>query len=179
MPDASIQSELVARDIHEAKAIGAGGLEFLPYYLYGLGEESYERSAGTTNQSIRVLPDWDIYGFGTPAFVSLFKESLKAAKEADLLMDYSLGANQGQGVPAVPGTPGLAVQLIMGNATISPGESFSGPLPEPQGPLPIIQSGLQFMHPLEDYGGHNLTAVLAYELVSCKLHQIWVQSHGG
>ncbi|PSN71528.1 hypothetical protein BS50DRAFT_486722 [Corynespora cassiicola Philippines] len=165
MPDASISSENVARDIREAKAIGAGGLEFLPFYTYGMGDETYRRFDGLGNYPEPDFPDWNIYGFGTPSFVSLFKESLEAAKESGILMDFALGANQGQGVPAVPGTAGLSIQLLMGNTTIHPGESVSALVPEPQQPSDVILSGLQFMHPLKHYFAPNLTAVVAYELV--------------
>ena len=169
LPDASISSELVTRDIRDISLVGAGGLEFLPYYVYGYGEASYRRlTAPVGSQGEPDYPDWDLYGFATPAYLSLFKDSLKAAREADILMDFPLGANQGQGVPAIPGTPGLAVQLLMGNATIGPGQTFSAPVPQAQMPIDIVRAGLQFMHPLEDFGNFNLTTVVAYELISCK-----------
>lgn len=172
LPDASVPSEYVVRDIHEAKAIGAGGLEFLPFYAYGAGDESYKRNMVTNPDQPFVepdFPDWDVYGFGTPAYVALFKDALIAAKDAGILLDLPLGANQGQGVPAVPGTAGLAMQLLMGHTTISPGENVSGPVPEAQQPIDAIRSGLQFMHPLEDYQRPNLVAVLAYQLLPGKL----------
>jgi len=168
LPDASVPSEYVVRDIHEAKAIGAGGLEFLPFYAYGAGDESYKRNMVTNPDQPFVepdFPDWDVYGFGTPAYVALFKDALIAAKDAGILLDLPLGANQGQGVPAVPGTAGLAMQLLMGHTTISPGGNVSGPVPEAQQPIDAIRSGLQFMHPLEDYQRPNLVAVLAYQLL--------------
>ncbi|KAF2994986.1 hypothetical protein E8E13_003871 [Curvularia kusanoi] len=168
LPDASVQSELVVRDIHEAKAIGAGGLEFLPFYAYGAGDESYKRNMATNPNQPFVepnFPDWDIYGFGTPTYVGLFKDALIAAKDAGILLDLPVGANQGQGVPAVPGTAGLAMQLLMGHVTISPGGIASGPVPKAQQPIDAIQSGLQFMHPLEDYQTPNLVVVLAYQLL--------------
>lgn len=114
------------------------------------------------------FPDWDVYGFGTPAYVALFKDALNAAKDAGILLDLAVGANQGQGVPAVPGTAGLAMQLLMGHATVSPGGNVSGPIPQAQQPIDAIRSGLQFMHPLGDFQSPNLTAVLAYELLPGK-----------
>lgn len=171
LPDASVPSEYVVRDIHEAKAIGAGGLEFLPFYAYGAGDESYKRNMATNPDQPFVepdFPDWDIYGFGTPAYVSLFKDALKAAKDAGVLLDLPLGANQGQGVPAVPGTAGLSMQLLMGHTTISPGGNATGPVPEAQQPIDAIRSGLQFMHPLENYQSPDLVTVLAYQLLPGK-----------
>lgn len=173
LPDTSIQPDIVTRGIRDVKEIGAIGLEFLPYYNYGLGEETWERFRQlSTSQPEPDFPDWDVYGFGTPAYVSLFKDSLRAAKDADIVLDYALGANQAQGVPAVPGTPGLAVQLLMGNTTIPPGGRFSAPVPQPQLNHEALTANLLFMHPLQDYGAHNLTAVLAYELVMGKTSMI-------
>lgn len=167
LPDASVSPEIVARDIQDAKAAGAGGLEFLPFYLYGMGEETFRRfSQQTPGYWVPELPDWTRYGFGTPAFVSLFKSTLKAAQDIGIVMDYSVGANQGQGVPADPGTPGLAVELLMGNTTITPRGSFSAPVPMARQPSATILSGLNFMHPLEQFGTPNLTAVIAYQVLT-------------
>ena len=81
------------------------GLEFLPYYLYGLSDPN------ATN--VPTPTDWNIYGFGTPAFISVFEAALQSANESNILIDFALGSNQGQGVPAIPGSPGLAVELVM------------------------------------------------------------------
>lgn len=77
---------------------GAGGFEFLPYYQFG-----------------KPATDWSKYGYGTPAFRPLFRAAMEAAEEQNLLMDFAVGANQGQGVPAPPSTPGLAVHLVCTN----------------------------------------------------------------
>jgi hypothetical protein len=133
-----------------------------------MGEETLRRSLSQLGPSSVVpeLPDWSKYGFGTPAFLDLFKSSLSAAKEANLLMDFSVGANQGQGVPSIPGTPGLSVQLLMGNTTLSPQGGFSAPVPQPRQPSARMLSGLDFMHPLEQFGSPNLTAVIAYQVLN-------------
>lgn len=158
-----MSSDAVARDFRDAKEAGAGGLELLPFYLYGAGEEWFQRNK---QYPIPKLPDWSKYGFGTPAFVDLFKDSLSAAHDAGITLDYALGANQGQGVPSEVGTPGLAVELLMGNTTITPLGGFSAPVPQPRQPSASILSGLGFMHPLEQFGTPNLTAVIAYEVLS-------------
>ncbi|KAF2180154.1 hypothetical protein K469DRAFT_753618 [Zopfia rhizophila CBS 207.26] len=156
MPDASVSSDLIAKDFRDAKAAGAGGLEYLPFYLYGLP---------TQLPGIGTPTDWNKYGFGTPAFSSQFKDALKAAKDAGIVLDYALGANQGQGVPSEPLTFGLAVQLLMGNTTITPKGSFLGPIPQPQHPPETISSGLGFMHALEFFEAPKLAAVIAYQVV--------------
>lgn len=151
----------MGRDIRAAKEVGAGGLEFLPFYLYGFGIESLR---GSGREVFATLPDWSRYGFGTPAFVDLFRDSLKAAQDADVILDYALGANQAQGVPSQVSTAGLAVQLLMGRTEISPHENFDGLLPQAQQPPDYILSGLNFQHPLEQFGTPNLTAVMAYKI---------------
>jgi hypothetical protein len=112
------------------------------------------------------LPDWSVYGFGTPAFTSLFKSSLNSAKEADILIDFALGANQAQGVPSEVGTRGLAVELLMGDIVISSGTSFNGHVPKGRQPSDTLLSGIGFMHPLEQFGTPNLTAVIAYQILA-------------
>ena len=163
LPDASVDAKYVAKDFAALKAAGAGGLEYLPFYLYGAGVESFRRYGWGDNPP---LPDWSKYGFGQAPFVSLFKSSLQAAKDNDILMDFALGANQGAGVPSEVSTPGLSVELLMGNTTLSPGGSFSAPVPQARQPSATILSGLTFMHPLEQFGTPNLTAVIAYQILN-------------
>lgn len=82
-------------DIRSMAGAGAGGFEFLPYYQFGLPPT-----------------DWSIYGYGTSAFRSVFRAAMEAAEEQNMLMDFAVAANQGQGVPATPETTGLAVHLV-------------------------------------------------------------------
>lgn len=156
MPDASVPSQIVAKDIRDAAEAGAGGLEFLPFYLYGLGNREAE--------NIKPPTDWNKYGFGTPAFSEIFKKSLKAAEDNDILMDFAVGANQAQGIPSKVMTPGLAVELLMGNTTVAAGRTFSGPVPPPRQPSETMLSGMGFMGKLEQFGTPNLTAVIAYQV---------------
>jgi hypothetical protein len=156
MPDASISSDLIAKDFCDAKDAGAGGLQYIPFYLYGLA---------TQPSGVGTPTDWNKYGFGTPAFNSQFKDVLKAAETAGIVFDYALGANQGQGVPSKPLTPGLAMQLLMGNTTITPKASFSGLIPQPQHPPEIVSSGLGFMHALDFFGTPKPIAVIAYQVI--------------
>lgn len=101
LTDASVDSETVEADIKSAGAIGAGGIEFLPFYNYGgdLGGPP-------------VGVNWSTYGFGSPAHLELFTSALQAHKEAGLAMDFSLGPNQGQGIPAHPDDEGLQWDLV-------------------------------------------------------------------
>ena len=101
LPDASVDIETVQSDIEAAGALGAGAVELLPLYNYGGSLVGPPDGA-----------DWATYGFGTPAFRRVFKASLQAAKKAGIRMDFALGANQGQGVPAEITNPGLHWDLV-------------------------------------------------------------------
>ena len=97
LPDASVDPTIVQKDIRSAANLGIGGVEFLPFYNYG----------GDTP-----IVDWSKYGFGTPAFQTLFRAALQAHRECGLLMDFAMGPNQGQGVPAETNNPGLQWDLV-------------------------------------------------------------------
>lgn len=101
LPDAGVDKEIVATNIKDNGILGAGGVEFLPFYNYG-GE--------TTSKAPQA--DWVTNGFGTPAFRDVFRAALQAHKDAGLLMDFALGPNQGQGVPAEIDDEGLQWDLV-------------------------------------------------------------------
>ncbi|KAH8707659.1 hypothetical protein GQ44DRAFT_691187 [Phaeosphaeriaceae sp. PMI808] len=98
LPDASVTHSSVQDDIRQIAAVGAGGLEFLPFYNYGLGP---------------AVTDWSIYGFGTDAFNKLFRAALNASAALNLAFDFAFGGNQGAGVPSIVETSGLAKQLVI------------------------------------------------------------------
>jgi hypothetical protein len=75
-------------------------LQLVPFYYYG------------NPSGAPPLTDWNVFGFGTEVFRSLFKGALEAAVENNILMDFALGASQGQGTPAEPRTEGLSLQLV-------------------------------------------------------------------
>lgn len=101
LPDASVDVDVVVKDIASAASIGAGGVEFTPFYEYGgdLG-------------SMPLGANWSTYNFGTPAFNKIFKKALEAHEEYGLVMDFALGPNQGQGVPAKPDDEGLQWDMV-------------------------------------------------------------------
>ncbi|CZR63542.1 uncharacterized protein PAC_13439 [Phialocephala subalpina] len=151
LPDASVPSGVLRQDIASIASVGGGGLEFLPFYLYG------DVVGAATPPT-----DWNTYGFGTPAFRDLFQVALEAAKDNKLLFDFAVGANQGQGVPSAPGTPGLAMELRYGHDTIMGGEHFNGTIPKAADFW--FLSG--FMGELEPFGEDKLVAVLAGQIIS-------------
>ncbi|KAM5347661.1 hypothetical protein ACJ41O_007485 [Fusarium nematophilum] len=117
IPDASINTTFLADDIAQLAQRGAGGIEFLNYFDYG-GLVGHGPST-----------DWDIYGYGTPAYRDVLKAALQAHKDHGLIMDFSMGPQSGQGVPAHPDEPGLAYTLEYYNVSLSAGETWTGTLP--------------------------------------------------
>ncbi|KXH64067.1 hypothetical protein CSAL01_01314 [Colletotrichum salicis] len=100
LPDAQVDIEAVTRDVAEIASVGEGGLEFLPYYQF------HSPSA-----------NWFTYGYGTNASRIVFRAAMEAAEKNGLLFDFSIGANQGQGVPSEPESVGLALELNSASRT--------------------------------------------------------------
>jgi hypothetical protein len=49
---------------------------------------------------------------GTPAFNNIFRAALMAHRDNGMTMDFAMGPNQGQGVPAFPNNTGLQWDLV-------------------------------------------------------------------
>ncbi|KAL5041629.1 hypothetical protein BDW71DRAFT_217636 [Aspergillus fruticulosus] len=154
IPDASIPVASVQHDIADLASNGAGGLQFVPFYYYG------------NPSGAPPLTDWNVFGFGTEAFRHLFEGALEAAVENNVVMDFALGASQGQGTPAEPGTEGLLLQLQLGVMTVNPGTLVAGPVPGPQNLSEALLSGGGFMHGLAGAGRGELKAVIAGRVIS-------------
>ncbi|KAH8729876.1 hypothetical protein BGZ61DRAFT_569735 [Ilyonectria robusta] len=118
LPDASVDAEVVAKDVASAASIGAGGIEFLPFFEYGGDIGRMPTGA-----------DWSTYNFGTPAFVKLFERVLEAHDRDGLVMDFALGPNQGQGVPASPDDEGLQWDMVPFTEKLPASGSFNGKIP--------------------------------------------------
>ncbi|KAK6844021.1 hypothetical protein PG987_004881 [Apiospora arundinis] len=145
LPDASVPADVVRQDIATIAAVGGGGVEFVPFYFYGLPTGSDPPT------------DWAKFGFGTPAFKTLLQAALEEAKTQGLRLDVGQGASQGQGVPSDSMSPGLAVELAYGTANVLGGNSFDDLLPPP-----VAYNFLTgFMHEPEVFGKPKLKAVLA------------------
>ncbi|KAJ5605313.1 secreted protein [Penicillium lagena] len=117
VPDASVDLSYVADDIEGAAAAGAGGIELLGYYLYG------------ANPGTFVPVDWSTYGWGTPAWKKLFDAVIQTTIEHNLIMDFAMGPNQGQGVPAHEGDDGLLWDLRLSETSIAVNGSFNDTVP--------------------------------------------------
>ncbi|KAJ5110316.1 hypothetical protein N7532_002961 [Penicillium argentinense] len=117
LPDAGVDVQTVQDNIKSAGAIGAGGVEFLPFYNYG--GDLIPKPTGA---------NWARDGFGTPSFHKMFLAALEAHKEAGMVMDFPLGPNQGQGVPADPSDEGLQWDLEPFSVPVENG-TFEGQIP--------------------------------------------------
>ncbi|KAG4264796.1 hypothetical protein FPRO03_00080 [Fusarium proliferatum] len=151
LPDADVDHDVLKTDIQELQKLGAGGLEFLPFYNYGFG--------GVNDSKM------ETYAFGKPAFRDVLQIALEATKANGLSMDVALGASQGQGVPSKPLTPGLAVQLVYGKVSVKGGEKFDGALPAAD---VNWNENLGYIHPQEKFGGSRLIGVSAAAVASSK-----------
>lgn len=101
LPDASVDPEIVKADIKSAGSIGAGGIELNPLFQYG--GQFGARPPGA---------NWSSANFGTPLFQNILRASLEAHEENGLRMDFGIGPNQGQGVPASVEDEGLMWDLV-------------------------------------------------------------------
>lgn len=101
LPDATVDPEVLKQEILDAGSIGAGGVEFVPFYNYG-------GDLGGPPPGV----DWSENGFGTPAYLKVMQAALDAHYEGELAMDFAFGPSEGQGVPAFPDNEGLQWELV-------------------------------------------------------------------
>lgn len=122
IPDASVNLDVVRDDFAKAQKVGMGGLELLGYYLYG-------NYPNVIAEGGPVPVDWTRYGWGTEAWKNLQDAALSAAKNLGMLMDFSLGPNQGAGVPAERDDEGVMWYLNPFNVSVPLGGTFNATLP--------------------------------------------------
>ncbi|KAL2843379.1 hypothetical protein BJY01DRAFT_264273 [Aspergillus pseudoustus] len=118
LPDATVCEQVMKDDIKSVADVGAGGVEYLPWY-----------NAGGFLGPAPPGDDWGKYGVGTPAFNRLFEAALEAHRDAGMVMDFSIGPNQGQGVPAAPDDEGLQWDLVPFSVSVPANGSFDGIIP--------------------------------------------------
>ncbi|RAH58772.1 hypothetical protein BO85DRAFT_458908 [Aspergillus piperis CBS 112811] len=118
LPDPSVDEQTMRDDIKSAANVGAGGVEYLPWY-----------NAGGFLGPAPPGDDWGRYGVGTPAFNRLFQAALEAHRDAGTVMDFAIGPNQGQGVPADPNDEGLQWDLVPLSTAIPANGTFAGIIP--------------------------------------------------
>ena len=149
LPDASVPLAAVQADVDALSDVSAGGLEFLGFYNQGFP---------------LVSTDGSTYGFGTSAFKEVLRAALNRTAERGLVFDFAVGPNTGAGVPAIPGTEGLAMELVYGVKTVKPGDS-AGVLPAPM--LEFNHRPLDgWVHEPENFGSSEVVAVVAAQVRS-------------
>ncbi|KAL0071212.1 hypothetical protein AAF712_001778 [Marasmius tenuissimus] len=122
--DSSADPDFLRRDVAEMARVGSSGFELLSYQSYG----------GLQSETGDVLIDPTDVAFGSDAFVNVTKTVAQAAKDDGLTIDFTLGPNQGAGVPVKPedvDQEGMLTELVFGSHFLDAGESFDGPLPDP------------------------------------------------
>ncbi|KAK3321282.1 hypothetical protein B0T19DRAFT_466605 [Cercophora scortea] len=149
LPDASVPASAVQSDVSEIAKVSGGGLEFLGFYNYGFSHAS---------------TDWSLYGFGTAKFKEVFKAALETAAKYGLAFDFAIGPATGAGVPAIPQTAGLAMELVYGTKLLNASEK-AGSLPRPV--LDFNRGFLNgWVHETENWGSSELVAVVAAKVES-------------
>ncbi|KAM5353225.1 hypothetical protein ACJ41O_003189 [Fusarium nematophilum] len=167
LPDASVDADTVSTDLKAAADIGAGGVEFVPFYNYG------GKQGGAPQNS-----DWARYGFGTEAFHRMFKMALRTHADNGLFMDFPLGPNQGQGVPAEYGDEGLQWNLLAYTAAVPANGSFDGFIPGwGAGDLVALTSaltlsGVERTRVAQDFSGKRNLTWMEYRLSHKSLRDI-------
>ncbi|KAJ7261298.1 hypothetical protein B0H12DRAFT_1322075 [Mycena haematopus] len=122
--DASASPDILRADVSEMARVGSSGFELLSYQSYG----------GELTPTGNILLDPTDFAFGSDRFVNVAAVLVQAAKDNNLTIDFSMGPDQGAGVPVFPDNvdmEGMNTELVFGSHFLTAGETFSGPLPSP------------------------------------------------
>ncbi|KAF8130454.1 hypothetical protein K438DRAFT_1886550 [Mycena galopus ATCC 62051] len=122
--DASASPDVLLSDISEIARVGSSGFELLSYQSYG----------GEAQNTGNILLDPTDFAFGSDLFVNVTAVLVQAAIDNNLTIDFSMGPDQGAGVPVFPDNvdmPGMNTELVFGSHFLDASETFSGPLPSP------------------------------------------------
>ncbi|KAG7095062.1 hypothetical protein E1B28_005852 [Marasmius oreades] len=122
--DSSADLNVLQRDVAEMARVGSSGFELLSYQSYG----------GLQSNTGDVLVDPTNVAFGSDKFVTATETLVRAAKANNITIDFTLGPNQGAGVPVKPSDvdqEGMLTELVFGSHFLASGESFNGTLPPP------------------------------------------------
>ncbi|KAJ7702445.1 hypothetical protein B0H17DRAFT_1044362 [Mycena rosella] len=124
LEDGSADSDVLRSDISEIARVGSSGFELLSYQSYG----------GENPNTGNILRDPTEFAFGSDLFVNVTAVLVQAAIDNNVTIDFSLGPDQGAGVPVFPtdvDMDGMNTELVFGSIFLSPGETFNGLLPSP------------------------------------------------
>ncbi|KAJ6518792.1 hypothetical protein C8R45DRAFT_5162 [Mycena sanguinolenta] len=122
--DASASPDILRSDIGEIARVGSSGFQFLSYQSYG----------GEAQLTGNILLDPTDFAFGSDLFVNVTATLVQSAMDSGLTIDFSMGPDQGAGVPVFPENvdmEGMNTELVFGSHFLAPEENFSGTLPSP------------------------------------------------
>ncbi|KAK7029400.1 hypothetical protein VNI00_014654 [Paramarasmius palmivorus] len=140
--DSSADLDILRSDVAEMANVGSSGFELLSYQSYG----------GLQGNTGDVILDPADFAFGSDRFLTVVATLVQAAKENNITIDFTLGPNQGAGVPVKPDEvdqEGMLTELVFGSHFLEPGEAFEGQLPPPSSShsLPqMVLSAAQTLH---------------------------------
>ncbi|KAJ3904394.1 hypothetical protein F5879DRAFT_73881 [Lentinula edodes] len=123
--DASVDIDTLRSDIDEMARLGSSGFELLSYQSYG--------SVLSFTGLITIDPT--DFAFGSDRFVNVAASAVQAAMDNNLTIDFALGPVEGAGVPVLPedvDMEGMNTELVFGSHFLAAGESFNGPIPQPE-----------------------------------------------
>ena len=147
VPDADVEDDVLYADLKEIKAAGWDGVEVICLENYGIEP---------------AIVDPAIYDYGGPLWRQRFNTMLRAAQDLHMTVDFALGPTQGASIPILdPNSPGMNTELVYGQANLTAGQLFDGPLPQPTRINPGYANAPEFYPPQENYTNSFVAAVLA------------------
>ncbi|WP_327365581.1 glycosyl hydrolase [Streptomyces sp. NBC_01217] len=114
-PDALVDTGEIEREIDQIAAAGFGGVEI-----------------AAVTHSLSEPVDPALNGWGTPAWVRAVEAALRRAAKRDVTVDLTIGPAWPAAVPSItPDSPGAIKELAHGRVTVTAGQTYTGPVPEP------------------------------------------------
>ncbi|MBF8184642.1 alpha-L-rhamnosidase [Nonomuraea sp. K274] len=116
-PDGHVDPAEIRREVDQLAAAGFGGAEIAAVH-HSIRDKSVLDPAG--------------HGWGTPAWNAGVEAALDQAARRGLSIDLTIGPSWPAALPTInPDNPAAAKELAHGSATVTPGATFSGPVPPP------------------------------------------------
>ncbi|MDA0184268.1 glycosyl hydrolase [Solirubrobacter phytolaccae] len=114
-PNALVDNAEIANEVDQMADAGFGGAE--------ISDVHHSTSTGLDPAG---------HGWGTQAWVDAMQVALERAKARGMTMDFASGPSWPSAVPSITPDSGSAIkELAYGRATITGGQTFSGPAPAP------------------------------------------------
>jgi len=115
LSDANVNVTRLVADFADLARLGAGTIELLNYFLYGCLEMNGPNPV-----------DWDIYGFALPIYNDVLIAALQAYEDNGLLLDFEVGVNSSQGVPAESNNPDFHTAWHLSTRLWNPANHLQG-----------------------------------------------------